>query len=96
MVVDHIVVDLPKTLDQSLLVASILTAGNLGIKPVHHLITIAKIVLHSSGTGLVVKHVEHLAKIHWSAIRSTIPDQPEHHTVRVVLQLDILVHPYLT
>ncbi|AAM12375.1 AC5 protein [Sida mottle virus] len=90
------IVDLPKPLDQRLLIAGILSTRDLGIELVHDLETITEIVLHGCSAGLVVKHVEHLAEIHWCAIRSTVPDQPEHATVRVVLELDILVHPYLT
>nr|ACL80175.1 AC5 [Tomato yellow spot virus] len=89
------IVDLPEPLDQRLLIAGILTTGDLGIELVHDLETITEIVLHGCSTGLVVEHVEHLAKIHWRSIGSTVPDQPEHAAVRVVLELDILVHPYL-
>nr|AST47728.1 AC5 [Tomato mottle leaf curl virus] len=74
MVVHHMVVDLPEPLDNSLLVAGILSTGNLGIGPVQNLVTIAEIVLHGGSTRLVVKHVEHLAKIHGRAIRSPIPN----------------------
>nr|ASR73668.1 AC5 [Sida Brazil virus] len=79
------VVDLPETLDQSLLVACILPTSYLGIKLVHDLVTITEIVLDGGSARLVVEHVEHLAKIHRGTIRSTISDQPEHDTVRVVL-----------
>nr|QFG39770.1 AC5 protein [Tomato yellow spot virus] len=89
------IVDLPEPLDQRLLIAGILSTSDLGIELVHDLETITEIVLHGCSTGLVVEHVEHLAKIHWRSIRSTVPDQPEHAAVRVVLELDILVHPYL-
>nr|QMV80700.1 C5 [Tomato mottle leaf curl virus] len=74
MVVHHMVVDLPEPLDNSLLVAGVLSTCNLGIEPVQDLVTIAEIVLHRGSTGLVVKHVEHLAKIHGSAIRSPVPN----------------------
>nr|QMV80678.1 AC5 [Tomato mosaic severe dwarf virus] len=74
MVVHHMVVDLPEPLDNSLLVAGVLSTRNLSVESVHHLETIPEIVLHSRSTGLVVKHVEHLAKIHGRAIRSPIPN----------------------
>nr|AOT83442.1 AC5 [Sida angular mosaic virus]WHI95118.1 AC5 [Sida angular mosaic virus] len=96
MIVDHMIVDLPEPLDQSLFIAGILATSDFGIKLVHNLETITEIVLNRCSTGLVVKHVEHLAKVHRSTIGSTVSDQPEHDTVRVVLQLDVLVHPYLT
>nr|AWX66246.1 AC5 protein [Sida yellow net virus] len=95
MIVDHMIVDLPETLDQRLLVAGILSTSDLGIELMHDLETITQVVLHSCSARLVVEHVEHLAKIHRCAIRSTVPDQPEHATVRVVLELDVLVHPHL-
>nr|ULE28047.1 AC5 protein [Tomato severe rugose virus] len=95
MVVDYVVVDLPKALHYCLLITGILSTSNLGIKLVHDLKTIPKIVLNSCSARLVVKHVEHLAKIHRCRIRSPISNQPEHHTICVILQLDALVHPYL-
>nr|AOV62506.1 replication enhancer protein [Malvastrum bright yellow mosaic virus] len=90
------VVQLPKTPNYSLLGACILTTCDFGIELVHNLETISKIVLDRGSTGLVVEHVENLSKVHSSTIRSTIPDQPEHDTVRVVLQLNIIIHPHLT
>nr|AOT83386.1 AC5 [Macroptilium yellow spot virus] len=96
VVVHHMIVDLPKTPDKCLLVASILSTSDFGIELVHDLITITKIVLDRSSTGFIVKHVEHLAKVHRRTIGTTVSDQPKHHTVGVILQLDVLVHPYLT
>nr|QHA25046.1 AC5 protein [Soybean blistering mosaic virus]QHA25062.1 AC5 protein [Soybean blistering mosaic virus] len=95
MVVHHVVVHLPETLHKSLLIASILSTRNLCIKLMHNLETVPKIVLHGSSARLIVKHVEHLPEIHRRSIRSTISHQPEHHTIRVVLQLDTLIHPDL-
>ncbi|AEF12634.1 AC5 protein [Whitefly VEM 1 begomovirus] len=89
------IVDLPESPNQRLLVAGILTTCDLAIEPVHNLITIAEIVLNRGGARLVVIHVEHLAKIHWGAIGSSVSDQPEHDTVRMVLELYVLIHPYL-
>nr|ASR73675.1 AC5 [Tomato mottle wrinkle virus] len=95
MIIHHMIVDLPETPHKSLLVASILSTRNLSIKPMHHLVAITKIVLHSGSTRLIIKHIKHLAKIHRGPIRSPIPDQPENDAVRVVLQFNIFVHPYL-
>nr|QMV80644.1 AC5 [Tomato common mosaic virus] len=89
------IVDLPEPLDKRLLVACVLSTCDLSIELMHDLKTITEIVLHGCSAGLVVKHVEHLAKIHRGAIRSSVSDQPEHSTVRMVFQLDVLVHPYL-
>ncbi|AOV62487.1 C5 protein [Malvastrum bright yellow mosaic virus] len=96
VVIHDVVVQLPKTPNYSLLVACILTTCDFGIEFVHDLETISKIVLDRGSTGLVVEHVEHLSKVHRITIGSSIPDQPEHHTVRVVLQLNIIIHPHLT
>nr|QMV80639.1 C5 [Tomato mottle leaf curl virus] len=74
MVVDDMIVDLPEPLDKRLLVACVLSTCDLSIELVQDLVTIAEIVLHRGSTGLVVKHVEHLAKIHGSAIRSPVPN----------------------
>ncbi|AFZ40233.1 AC5 protein [Tomato mottle wrinkle virus] len=95
MVVDHMIIDLPETTNKSLLVACILSSRNLSIEPMHDLIPITKIVLHSGSTRLIIKHIKHLAKIHRCPIRSPIPNQPENDAVRVVLQFNIFVHPYL-
>ncbi|AAM12383.1 AC5 [Tomato chlorotic mottle virus] len=96
MVIDDMIVDLPEPLDKRLLVACVLSTCDLSIELVHNLKTITEIVFHSGGARLVVEHVKHLAKVHRGAIRSTVPHQPKHGTVRVVLQLDVLIHPYLT
>ncbi|ABJ97343.1 AC5 [Chilli leaf curl virus-India [India:Papaya:2005]] len=52
-------------------------------------------ILHSGSARLFVKHVEHLSKILWFINRTTITDKEKHHTIRVILSLDILIHPYL-
>nr|AOT83430.1 AC5 [Sida angular mosaic virus] len=96
MIIDHMIVDLPEPLNYRLFIAGILATCHLTVELVHNLVTITEVVLNGSSTWLIVKHIEHLAKIHWSSVGSTVPDQPEHDTVRVVLQLDVLIHPYLT
>nr|QHN12671.1 AC5 [Pepper golden mosaic virus] len=96
VVVDDVVVHLPETPNQRLLVAGILSTCNLSGEPVHDLETITQIVLHGGCARLVVVHVEHLTKIHRGTIWSPISHEPEHDAVGVVLEFDILVHPYLT
>ncbi|UMM45348.1 C5 [Galium leaf distortion virus] len=96
MVVSHMGVHLPKPLHERLLVRCVLTSGHLGVELVHNLETISQIVLHGGGARLVVKHVEHLPKVHRRPIGSPVPNQPEHHAVRVVPQFYVLVHPHLT
>nr|AWV91675.1 AC5 [Cotton leaf curl Multan virus] len=53
-------------------------------------------ILHSRRTGLVVKHIEYLTKILRFVNRTSIADQKEHHRIRMILGLNILIHPYLT
>nr|QMV80543.1 AC5 [Bean golden mosaic virus]QMV80549.1 AC5 [Bean golden mosaic virus]QMV80555.1 AC5 [Bean golden mosaic virus]QMV80561.1 AC5 [Bean golden mosaic virus]QMV80619.1 AC5 [Bean golden mosaic virus] len=74
MVVDYIIIHLPKTFDQCLFVASILSTCHLSIEFMHNLKTITKIVLNSSSTGFIVEHIKNLTKVHRSTIRSTISD----------------------
>nr|AST47746.1 AC5 [Tomato leaf curl purple vein virus] len=85
----------PKTPYQGLLVAGILSTSDLRVELVQDLKTIPKIVLHGGSTGLIVEQVEHLSELHRRTIRSPVPNQPEHHTVRVILQLDGIIHPHL-
>ncbi|QBB20373.1 AC5 [Cowpea bright yellow mosaic virus] len=72
MIIDDMGIVRPKTLNQCLLVASILSTSHLCIKFMQNLETITKIDLHSSSTGLIVKHIKNLTKIHRSTIRSTV------------------------
>ncbi|UYR00275.1 C5 protein [Tomato leaf curl Uganda virus] len=61
-----------------------------------HLIPIPQIILHSSSTGLIIKHIKHLPKIHWACtIRPSITNQIKHHIIGMVLFFDILIHPDL-
>nr|UTQ11684.1 AC5 protein [Mungbean yellow mosaic virus] len=72
VVVNNIIINFIKMIHHGLFLTSILATSDSGIKLSQDLITITQIVLHSSGTGLVVIHVEHLTKIHgctkWSSI----------------------------
>ncbi|BAA00137.1 unnamed protein product [Bean golden yellow mosaic virus-[Puerto Rico-Japan]] len=96
VVIDDMVVHLPKTPYQGLLVACILTTRHLCIEPMHNLITITKIVLDRSSTRFIVKHVKNLTKIHRGSIWSTVTDQPKNDTIGMVLKHDVFIHPYLT
>nr|AGT50906.1 AC5 protein [Cotton leaf curl virus] len=53
-------------------------------------------ILHSRRTGLIIKHIKYLSKILRFINRSTISNQEKHHTIRVILRLNVLIHPYLT
>nr|ABD67443.1 AC5 [Mungbean yellow mosaic India virus] len=72
VVVNNIIINLEETIHHGLFFTSILATRNSGTKLSQDLITITQIVLHSSCTGLVVIHVEHLTEIHgctkWSSV----------------------------
>ncbi|QBC98463.1 AC5 protein [Cotton leaf curl Khokran virus] len=53
-------------------------------------------ILHSRRTGLIIKHIKYLSKILRFINRSTISNQEKHHTIRVILRLNVLIHPDLT
>nr|AVG22711.1 AC5 protein [Tomato leaf curl New Delhi virus] len=52
-------------------------------------------VLHRCCARFIVKHVKHFPKILRRSCRTTITDQKKHNTVRMILGLDVLIHPYL-
>ncbi|AAZ77646.1 C5 protein [Tomato leaf curl Uganda virus - [Iganga]] len=61
-----------------------------------NLVSVSQIILDGSCTGLVIKHVKHLPKVHWACtIGPSITDQKKHDLISVILLLDILIHPYL-
>nr|UTQ10708.1 AC5 protein [Mungbean yellow mosaic India virus]UTQ10715.1 AC5 protein [Mungbean yellow mosaic India virus]UVJ68660.1 AC5 protein [Mungbean yellow mosaic India virus] len=72
VVVNNIIINFEKTIHHGLFLTSILATSNSGIKLSQDLITITKIVLHSSCAWLVVIHVKNLTKIHrctkWSSV----------------------------
>nr|AFB83443.1 C5 protein [Cotton leaf curl Burewala virus] len=53
-------------------------------------------ILHSRRTGLIIKHIKYLSKILRFINRSTISNQEKHPPIRVILRLNILIHPDLT
>nr|QNN89092.1 C6 [Rose leaf curl virus] len=52
-------------------------------------------ILHSRRAGLIIKHVKHLTKILRLVNRPTIPNKEKHNTIRMILSLDVLIHPDL-
>ncbi|ADO40559.1 AC5 protein [Bhendi yellow vein India virus [India:Phalaghat OY03:2005]] len=96
LIINNIIVNSDKLLDQSLFLTRILTTRNGCMPFPQHLITIPMTILHSCRTGFVVKHIEYLTKILRFVNRTSIPNKEEHHRIRMVLGLDVLVHPYLT
>nr|AAL84894.1 AC5 [Mungbean yellow mosaic India virus-[Cowpea]]QZX44710.1 AC5 [Mungbean yellow mosaic India virus]UTQ10582.1 AC5 protein [Mungbean yellow mosaic India virus]UTQ10596.1 AC5 protein [Mungbean yellow mosaic India virus]UTQ10624.1 AC5 protein [Mungbean yellow mosaic India virus] len=72
VVVNNIIINFEETIHHGLFLTSILATSNSGTKLSQDLITITQIVLHSSCTGLIVIHVEHLTKIHGCTKRSSV------------------------
>nr|UVJ88633.1 ac5 protein [Horsegram yellow mosaic virus] len=95
MVVNNMIINTIKSANYSLLLTSILATGHSGMKLTHDLITITKIVLHSCSTGFIIIHVKNLTKVLGRSIRTPITNQFEHHSVSVILGLDVFVHPNL-
>nr|AWV91706.1 C5 [Hollyhock leaf curl virus] len=96
LIVNNIIVNSDKLLDQGLFLSSILTTRNCCIPFPQHLVAISMNILDSSGAGLVVKHVEDLSKILRLIHRPSITDQEEHHIVCVIFGLYVFIHPDLT
>nr|QIH55897.1 C5 protein [Malvastrum yellow vein Baoshan virus] len=96
LVINNIIINPNKLLNQSLFLCSILSTSDGCIPLPQDLVTISMHILHSRSARLVVKHVENLPKILRRAGRTSISDKKEHDIVRVILALDVLIHPYLT
>nr|ADB96024.1 AC5 [Horsegram yellow mosaic virus] len=96
MIVNNMVINTIKSANNGLLLARILATGNGGMKLTHDLITITKIILHCGSTGFIIIHVKNLTKVLRRSIRTPITNQLEHHSVSVILGLDVFVHPNLS
>ncbi|ADO41047.1 AC5 protein [Cotton leaf curl Alabad virus] len=96
LVVNNVVINPNKLLDQSLLLTRILSTSNGCMPFPQHLVPIPMHVLHGRRTGLVIKHIKYFTKILWFIYRSSITNKEKHHRIRMVLGLDVLVHPDLT
>nr|WGV36142.1 AC5 [Horsegram yellow mosaic virus] len=96
MVVNNMIINTIKSANYSLLLARILATSHGGMKLTHDLITITKIVLHSGSTGFIIIHVKNLTKVLGRSKRTPITNQFEHHSVSVILGLDVFVHPNLS
>ncbi|CAQ53912.1 AC5 protein [Rhynchosia yellow mosaic virus] len=93
MVIHYVVVYTIKPINYSLFLARILTTGYSMMKLAQNLITITQIVLHRSGTRLIIIHVKNLSKIHRRSKRPPVSNELKHHTVGVILGLDVFIHP---
>ncbi|ADO40942.1 AC5 protein [Bhendi yellow vein mosaic virus [India:Raichur:OY54A:2005]] len=96
LVVNNIIVNPNKFLNQRLFLTRILSTSNGCMPFPQHLVPIPMHVLHGRRTGLVIKHIKYFTKILWFICRSSITNKEKHHRIRMVLGLDVLVHPYLT
>ncbi|ADO40566.1 AC5 protein [Bhendi yellow vein India virus [India:Srinivaspur OYSK1:2006]] len=96
LVVNNIIVNPDKLLNQRLFLRCILSTSNVGMPFPQHLVPIPMHVLNGGRTGLVIKHIKYFTKILWFICRASITNKEKHHRIRMVLGLDVLVHPYLT
>ncbi|ADO40831.1 AC5 protein [Bhendi yellow vein India virus [India:Sonipat:OY96:2005]] len=96
VIIHHIIVNTIEFPNYSLFLSSILSSCNCRLKPPQNLESITLVVLYSSRRRLVVINIEHLLQIVWFVCRTPVSHEEKHNRVRMVLGLDILVHPYLT
>ncbi|QBO66577.1 AC5 [Papaya yellow leaf curl virus] len=52
-------------------------------------------ILHSRRAGLIIKHVKSLTKILRLVNGPSITKKKQHNTIRMILRLDVLIHPDL-
>nr|AKS48117.1 AC5 [Rhynchosia yellow mosaic virus] len=96
MVIHYVVVNTKKSINYSLFLARILTTGNSMMKLAQNLIPITQIVLHGSCTRLVIIHIKNLSKVHRRSKRAPVSNEFKHHTIGVILSLDVFIHPNFT
>ncbi|CAJ57819.2 AC5 protein [Vernonia yellow vein virus] len=96
MIVNNIIIQPHEFLNHCLLLACILTTSNSCVELPQYLIPIPQIIFDSSSARLIIIHVKNLTKIHGSPKRTTISYNIEHNCVRMVLRLDVFIHPHLT
>nr|WBT00803.1 C5 [Chilli leaf curl India virus] len=95
LAVHNIIINPNKLLHESLLLRCIQTACHSCIPFAHNLIPITMNILHSRRAGLIIKHVKNLTKILRLVNGPTIPNKKKHNTIRMILSLDVLIHPDL-
>nr|UFP62926.1 AC5 [African cassava mosaic virus] len=98
MIIHHVIIQPEKPLNQRLLLHTRWTSTyNSGMEFPQHVEPISQIILNWCSTGLIIKHVKYLSKVlGLIAIRPSIPKQVKHHSVSVILLLNIFIHPDLT
>nr|BDC46619.1 AC5 protein [African cassava mosaic virus] len=97
MIICHVMIQPVKPFHQRLLLHARWTTDNSGMKFPQNLKPIPQIVLNCCSTRLIIKHVKYLPKVLGRiAIRPSIPKQVKHHIIRVILLLNIFIHPDLT
>ncbi|ADO40740.1 AC5 protein [Bhendi yellow vein India virus [India:Jalgov:OY129:2006]] len=96
LIINYIIINPNKLPNQRLLPRCICSSRHGGMPLPQHLVTIPMHVLHGCRTGLVIKHIKYFTKILWFICRSSVTNKEKHHRIRMVLGLDVLVHPDLT
>nr|WML23778.1 AC5 [Okra enation leaf curl virus]WML23796.1 AC5 [Okra enation leaf curl virus] len=95
VIIHHVIVNTIEFPNWNLFLTSILSSCNCRLKPPQNLESITLVVLYSSRSRLVVNNIEHLLEIVGGACRTPVSHDPKHNGVRMVLSLNILIHPYL-
>nr|UFP63095.1 AC5 [East African cassava mosaic virus] len=96
MIIHYMIIDPKKLFNQSLFLHPRGSTNNSRIEFTKHLIPVPKIILHGCRSRFIIKHVEHLSKIlRARPIRPSISHEKKHNMVRMILLLDILIHPDL-
>nr|QBY34622.1 AC6 [Tomato leaf curl virus] len=95
LVVHNIIINPNKLLHESLLLRCILTPCHSCMPLPEHLVPIPMHIFHRHRAGLIIKHVKNLTKILRLINRPSIPNKEKHNTIRMILSLDVLIHPDL-
>nr|UFP62940.1 AC5 [African cassava mosaic virus] len=97
VIIHNMIIQPKKPLNQRLLLHARGTTYHSGMEFPQHLEPISQIILNSSCTGLIIKHIKNLSKVLGRiAIRPSVPNQEEHHMISMFLLLNIFIHPDLT
>nr|UYD39270.1 C5 protein [Euphorbia leaf curl virus] len=96
LVIHNIIINPNKLLHQSLLLRCIMTTCHSRMPLPQYLVPITMNILHSRRARLIIKHVKNLTKILRLINGPSIPNKEKHNTIRMILSLNVLIHPDLT
>nr|QIH55934.1 C5 protein [Malvastrum yellow vein Yunnan virus]QIH55935.1 C5 protein [Malvastrum yellow vein Yunnan virus]QIH55945.1 C5 protein [Malvastrum yellow vein Yunnan virus]QIH55960.1 C5 [Malvastrum yellow vein Yunnan virus]QIH56030.1 C5 protein [Malvastrum yellow vein Yunnan virus] len=95
VIIHYIIINTIKLSNNRLLLRCILSTGHRCLEPPDNLETITLVVFHSCRGRLIIINIKNLLKIIRRSSRTSIPNYPEQNGVRVILNLNIFIHPYL-